>query len=33
MNADIDPQNLPELERNLKLSTTVLRYLLIRPER
>ena len=33
MSADIDPQNLPELERNLKLSTTVLRYLLIRPER
>ena len=31
MNADIDPKNLPELERNLRLSTTVLRYLLIRP--
>ena len=31
MNADIDPKNLPELERNLKLSPTVLRYLLIRP--
>jgi small subunit ribosomal protein S6 len=31
MNADIDPQNLSELERNMKLSPTVLRYLLIRP--
>jgi len=31
MNAEIDPQNLPELERNLKLSPEVLRYLLIRP--
>jgi small subunit ribosomal protein S6 len=31
MYADIDPQNLPELERNLKLSPDVLRYLLIRP--
>jgi small subunit ribosomal protein S6 len=31
MNAEIDPQNLPELERNLKLSPDVLRYLLIRP--
>jgi small subunit ribosomal protein S6 len=31
MNADIDPQNLPELERNMKLSPEVLRYLLIRP--
>lgn len=31
MNAEIDPHNLPELERNLKLSPDVLRYLLIRP--
>lgn len=31
MNAEIDPQNLPELERNLKLSPDILRYLLIRP--
>lgn len=32
MTADIDPKNLPELERNMKLSNTVLRYLLIRPD-
>jgi small subunit ribosomal protein S6 len=31
MNADIDPANLPELERNLRLSPNVLRYLLVRP--
>jgi len=31
MNAEIDPQNLPELERNLKLSPDILRYLLVRP--
>jgi small subunit ribosomal protein S6 len=31
MNAEIDPKNLPELERNLKLSPDILRYLLIRP--
>jgi small subunit ribosomal protein S6 len=31
MQADIDPTNLPELERNLRLSANVLRYLLIRP--
>lgn len=30
--ADIDPQNLPELERNMQLSPDILRYLLIRPE-
>ena len=30
MYADIDAKNLPELERNLKLSNDVLRYLLIR---
>jgi small subunit ribosomal protein S6 len=31
MYADIDARNLPELERNLKLSPDILRYLLIRP--
>jgi small subunit ribosomal protein S6 len=31
MNAEMDPKNLPELERNLKLSPDILRYLLIRP--
>lgn len=30
--ADIDPKNLEELERNLQLSSDVLRYLLIRPD-
>jgi small subunit ribosomal protein S6 len=30
MYADIDGQNLPELERNLKLAPDVIRYLLIR---
>jgi small subunit ribosomal protein S6 len=33
MDAEIDPQNLPELERNLRLSPSILRYLLIRPDR
>jgi small subunit ribosomal protein S6 len=33
MNAEIDPKNLPELERNLRLSPNVLRYSLIRPDR
>ncbi len=33
MHADIDAKNLPELERNLRLSPNVLRYLLIRPGR
>lgn len=33
MDAEIDPQNLPELERNLRLSPNILRYLLIRPDR
>ncbi len=28
--ADIDPEHIPELERNLKLSNTILRYLLVR---
>jgi small subunit ribosomal protein S6 len=32
MYADIDPSNLPELERNLKLSSSVLRYLIIQPD-
>ncbi len=32
MTADMDPANLPELERNLKLSSSVLRYLLIRTD-
>jgi small subunit ribosomal protein S6 len=30
--AAIDSQNIPELERNLRLSTTVLRYLLVRKD-
>lgn len=30
--ADIDTANLPELERNLKLSANILRYLLVRPD-
>ncbi len=30
--AGIDPRNLPELERNLQLSSSVLRYLLVRAE-
>lgn len=29
---EIDPANLPELERNLKLSNSILRYLLIRTD-
>lgn len=29
---DIDTDGLPELERNLNLSSTVLRYLLVRPD-
>lgn len=32
MEADIASENLPELERNLKLSNSILRYLLIRPD-
>lgn len=32
MNVDIDTEHLPEVERNLKLSSTVLRYLLVRPD-
>lgn len=33
MYADIDPLNLPELERNLKLSGNVLRYLIVLAEK
>ena len=32
MDAEIDTAHLPELEHNLKLSPTVLRYLLVRPD-
>ncbi len=32
MEANIDPDGLPELERNLKLSTAILRYLVIRDD-
>lgn len=32
MEADIDTDHLPELEYNLKLASTVLRYLVIRPD-
>lgn len=32
MNMDMDPQGLPELERNLKLSTWIMRYLIILEE-
>lgn len=32
MEAEIEPRGLPELERNLKLAPTILRYLLINPE-
>ncbi len=31
MNADIETQHIEELERNLKLSSSVLRYIIIRP--
>jgi small subunit ribosomal protein S6 len=33
MTAEVDPKNLPELERNLRISPSILRYLLIRPDR
>ena len=33
MEADIDPANLPELERNLKISSTILRYLIVLSEK
>jgi small subunit ribosomal protein S6 len=32
MTAEIDTKNLPELERNLKLSTSILRYLIVRAD-
>lgn len=32
MFAEIDTKNLPELERNLKLSTSILRYLIVRAD-
>lgn len=30
--AEIDPKNLDELERNLRLSTSILRYLVVRKD-
>jgi small subunit ribosomal protein S6 len=30
--AEIEPKALPELERNLKLSNNILRYLIVRPD-
>jgi small subunit ribosomal protein S6 len=33
MEADIDPANLPELERNLKISASILRYLIVLSEK
>ena len=32
MLTEIDTKNLPELERNLKLSTSILRYLIVRAD-
>jgi small subunit ribosomal protein S6 len=32
MDAEIDTRNLPELERSLKLSPSILRYLIVNPE-
>ncbi|MEQ8677445.1 MAG: 30S ribosomal protein S6 [Aggregatilineales bacterium] len=32
MQAEIEPTSIDELERNLKLSNSILRYLLIRPD-
>ncbi len=32
MEANVDPKGLPELERNLKLSSAILRYLVIRTD-
>jgi small subunit ribosomal protein S6 len=32
MEADIDTDHLPELEYNLKLSSSILRYLVVRPD-
>jgi small subunit ribosomal protein S6 len=33
MDADIDPAELPEIEENIKLSSAILRYLVIRQEK
>jgi small subunit ribosomal protein S6 len=33
MEADIEPANLPELERNLKISSSILRYLIVLSEK
>jgi len=30
--ADIDPAGLPELEQNLKLSSSILRYMIVRQD-
>jgi small subunit ribosomal protein S6 len=32
MNTEVDTRNLPELERNLKLSPNILRYLIVRAD-
>jgi small subunit ribosomal protein S6 len=32
MNVEIEPRHLPELERNLKLSPSILRYLIVRAD-
>jgi small subunit ribosomal protein S6 len=32
MEASVDPQGLPEVERNLKLSSAIMRYLVIRKD-
>jgi small subunit ribosomal protein S6 len=32
MNVEIEPKHLPELERNLKLSPSILRYLIVRAD-
>lgn len=32
MEANVDPKGLPEIERNLKLSSSILRYLIIRAD-
>lgn len=32
MEANIDPKGLPEVERNLKLSSSILRYLIVRTD-
>jgi small subunit ribosomal protein S6 len=32
LNAELEPEAIQELERNLKLSSSILRYLLVRPD-